>query len=666
MKVPCCSVCHTRYDESERVPLLLHCGHGFCKACLAHMFAAAVDTAISCPRCRHPTTVGNSVHALRKNFSILSLLGSSPSFECDFTNEDGLGDDEEEDADDEYGGDYFGSRGRRLMSHLSNTSVSGCCAAAGSKDSSLHIDLSSHHDLKLLRRLGEGRRAGHETWSAVLSGGSSSAGAAAPEGRGGKCRHQVAVKRVAITEEMDVVWVQNRLENLRRSAMWCRDVCTFHGAKQIDNHLCLIMDRYNGSILSEMQQNNGRLTLEQILRYGADIARGVVELHAAGIVCMNLKPSNLLLDENSHVVVSDYGLQEILKRPSCRKARSVPEEPSSRMHSCMDCTMLSPHYTAPEAWEPLKKSLFWDDAIGISAESDAWSFGCTLVEMCTGSIPWAGLSSEEIYRAVVKARRTPPQYSCVVGGGIPRELWKMIGECLQFKAARRPTFSTMLSIFLRHLQEVPRSPPASPENDFTKTPTDAIEPSPPSVLESLQDNPSVLHRLVSEGRLQQCEGLIPNGIDDEGESLLHKSISRRGPELVRILLAAGANPTAQDEHFRTAFGYTAAMVNDAELLKRYGVGDWVKSQEASKLLHMVGKVWVAWSVTDSIGTVLCVDDDGILRVGFPEPRGWRADPAEMERFEEFKVGDWVRVKASVPSPKYGWEDVTPKQHWGDP
>ena len=30
----------------------------------------------------------------------------------------------------------------------------------------------------------------------------------------------------------------------------------------------------------------------------------------------------------------------------------------------------------------------WDDGIGISSESDAWSFGCTLVEMCTGAIPY--------------------------------------------------------------------------------------------------------------------------------------------------------------------------------------------------------------------------------------------------------------------------------------
>lgn len=63
---------------------------------------------------------------------------------------------------------------------------------------------------------------------------------------------------------------------------------------------------------------------------------------------------------------------------------------------------------------------------------------------------------------------------------------------------------------------------------------------------------------------------------------------------------------------------------------------------------------------DSIGTVLCVDDDGILRVGFPgASRGWRADPAEMERVEEFKVGDWVRVRPSLTASIHGMEAVTP-------
>ncbi|KAJ6961499.1 E3 ubiquitin-protein ligase KEG isoform X1 [Populus alba x Populus x berolinensis] len=1012
MKVPCCSVCQTRYDEEERVPLLLQCGHGFCKDCLSRMFSASTDTTLVCPRCRHVSVVGNSVTALKKNFAVLALLHSSSSssaaanFDCDYTDDEGDGD--EEDFEEE------------RCSRGSHASSSGACGPV--------IDVGAHPEVKLVKKIGEARsKSGMETWTAVIGGG----------GVNGKkvCRHRVAVKKVEIGEEMEVDWVLGQLESLRKAAMWCRNVCTFHGVVKMDGCLGIVTDRCYGSVESEMQRNEGRLTLEQILRYGADIARGVAELHAAGVVCMNIKPSNLLLDSSGRAVVSDYGLAAILKKPACRKARS--ECDSAKIHSCMDCTMLCPNYTAPEAWEPVKKSLnlFWDDAIGISVESDAWSFGCALVEMCTGSIPWAGLSADEIYRAVVKGRKLPPQYASVVGVGMPRELWKMIGECLQFKASKRPAFSAMLAIFLRHLQELPRSPPASPDNSFAKYPRSYVkEPPLASDLELFQDNPGHLHRLVSEGdvsgvrellakvasqndnfpismlleaqnadgqtalhlacrrgsselvraileyreadvdvldkdgdpplvfalaagspecvcalierganvrsRLREgfgpsvahvcayhgqpdcmrellLAGADPNAIDDEGESVLHRAVSKKytdcalvilenggcgsmavpnsknltplhlcvatwnvavvrrwvevaspeeiadaidipspvgtalcmaaavkkdheteGRELVRILLFAGADPTAQDaQHGRTAL-HTAAMANDVELVKIildagvdvnirnvqntiplhvalargakscvglllsagancnmqddegdnafhiaaetakmirenlewlilmlrnsnaavevrnhsgktlrdflealprewisedlmealvnrgvhlsptiFEVGDWVKfkrsvttpthgwqgakhksvgfvqtvvdkdnlivsfcSGEARVLANEVLKVipldrgqhvqlkqdvkeprfgWRGQS-RDSIGTVLCVDDDGILRVGFPgASRGWKADPAEMERVEEFKVGDWVRIRPTLTTAKHGLGSVTP-------
>ncbi|KAK7322624.1 hypothetical protein VNO77_26013 [Canavalia gladiata] len=1022
MKIPCCSVCQTRYNDEERVPLLLQCGHGFCRDCLSRMFSASPDATLVCPRCRHVSTVGNSVQALRKNYAVLALIhsatasiagagGGASNFECDYTtDEDGDGGEEED------GGDEDDDK-RRRNSRGSQASSSGGCEPV--------IEVGAHQDLKLVRRIGEGRRAGVEMWMAVIGGGEGAR----------RCRHNVAVKKVAVVEGMDVDWVQGKLEDLRRASMWCRNVCTFHGTMRVDESLCLVMDKCYGSVQSEMQRNEGRLTLEQVLRYGADIARGVVELHAAGVVCMNLKPSNLLLDANGHAVVSDYGLATILKKPSCWKAR--PECDSSKIHSCMECIMLSPHYTAPEAWEPVKKSLnlFWDDGIGISSESDAWSFGCTLVEMCTGSIPWAGLSAEEIYRAVVKAKKLPPQYASVVGGGIPRELWKMIGECLQFKPSKRPTFSAMLAIFLRHLQEIPRSPPASPDNDLIKgSVSNVIEPPTVPELEVPQENPSHLHRLVSEGDVTGVRDLLakaasengsnyisslleaqnadgqtalhlacrrgsaelvetileyreanvdvldkdgdpplvfalaagspecvcslikrnanvrsrlrdgfgpsvahvcayhgqpdcmrelllagadPNAVDDEGESVLHRAVAKKytdcalvilesggcrsmailnsknltplhlcvatwnvavvkrwvevatpneiaeaidipspigtalcmaaaskkdheseGRELVRILLAAGADPSAQDsQNGRTAL-HTAAMTNDVDLVKVilaagidvnirnvhnsiplhlalargakacvgllldagadynwqdddgdnafhiaaetakmirenldwlivmlmnpdagievrnhsgktlrdilealprewisedlmealmnrgvhlsptiFEVGDWVKfkrtvitptygwqgarpksvgfvqtvpdrdnlivsfcSGEVHVLAKEVVKVipldrgqhvqlkedvkeprfgWRGQS-RDSIGTVLCVDDDGILRVGFPgASRGWKADPAEMERVEEFKVGDWIRIRPTLTSAKHGLGSVTP-------
>ena len=44
------------------------------------------------------------------------------------------------------------------------------------------------------------------------------------------------------------------------------------------------------------------------------------------------------------------------------------------------------------------------------------------------------------------------------------------------------------------------------------------------------------------------------------------NVLTEGRELVRLLLSAGADPTAQDMYCRTAL-HTAAMVNDAELMK---------------------------------------------------------------------------------------------------
>jgi E3 ubiquitin-protein ligase KEG len=97
-----------------------------------------------------------------------------------------------------------------------------------------------------------------ETWTAVIGGG----------GVHGKkvCRHRVAVKKVEIGEEMEVDWVLGQLESLRKAAMWCRNVCTFHGVVKMDGCLGIVTDRCYGSVESEMQRNEGRLTLEQILR----------------------------------------------------------------------------------------------------------------------------------------------------------------------------------------------------------------------------------------------------------------------------------------------------------------------------------------------------------------------------------------------------------------
>ncbi|KAF3945757.1 hypothetical protein CMV_027899, partial [Castanea mollissima] len=202
MKVPCCSVCQTRYNEEERVPLLLQCGHGFCKECLSKMFLACPDTTLPCPRCRHVSVVGNSVQALKKNYAVLALLGSSgpiPSsaanLDCDYT------DDEDEDGDGDDDGDEVEYHRRCSRGSLASSS-SAAAAGGGGGGCGPVIEVGVHQDLRLVRRIGESRRAGVEMWAAVIGSG------------GGRCRHRVAAKKVGLPEETDVDWVLGQLENL--------------------------------------------------------------------------------------------------------------------------------------------------------------------------------------------------------------------------------------------------------------------------------------------------------------------------------------------------------------------------------------------------------------------------------------------------------------------
>lgn len=95
-------------------------------------------------------------------------------------------------------------------------------------------------------------------------------------------------------------------------------------------------------------------------KFISDVASGLDALHANKIVHQNVKPANVLVDENDNFVLSDYGITGI--------ADSLTET-NSRAFS----------YKAPEYTKTNSKP---------TAESDIWAFGATLFEMLTGDLPF--------------------------------------------------------------------------------------------------------------------------------------------------------------------------------------------------------------------------------------------------------------------------------------
>lgn len=123
-------------------------------------------------------------------------------------------------------------------------------------------------------------------------------------------------------------------------------------------------------------------------RYSIDELRSIIipeinealhVLHSNGIVHKDLKPSNIMLQDNEHdLAIIDFGIS------------SVKEDGNTIV---LTKTGFTPDYTAPEAF----KGLFLN-------ESDYYSLGITIYELYTGKTPYNNISSEEIelYTSVQK------------------------------------------------------------------------------------------------------------------------------------------------------------------------------------------------------------------------------------------------------------------------
>ena len=69
-----CSICFEGYNDREKCPRMLSCGHSFCSRCLKRLLRG---NTIDCPKCRNPVAVPSGVHGLSKNFALLDIVNET-------------------------------------------------------------------------------------------------------------------------------------------------------------------------------------------------------------------------------------------------------------------------------------------------------------------------------------------------------------------------------------------------------------------------------------------------------------------------------------------------------------------------------------------------------------------------------------------------------------
>ena len=145
----------------------------------------------------------------------------------------------------------------------------------------------------------------------------------------------------------------------------------------------------------------------------ATLAEAVHFAHQRGVLHRDLKPGNVLFDEQSTPYVSDFGL-----------AKWIAGEKSTRHSLTMDgSTMGTPHYLSPEA---AKKG-----AAAATAASDVYALGAILYELLAGHPPFTAESTPELMRQIyeVPAPALPPE--------VPGDLCAVAMKCLEKEPAAR-------------------------------------------------------------------------------------------------------------------------------------------------------------------------------------------------------------------------------------
>ena len=185
-------------------------------------------------------------------------------------------------------------------------------------------------------------------------------------------------------------------------------IVPIYAVDESDGRLFIAMRLVRGGSLAKALAQRGRFSWDETLHILREAGEALRYAHAEGIIHRDIKPDNILLDERSGALLSDFGFARLLGTTSITQSISGG-------------IVGTPAYMAPEIWEDAETT----------PATDIYALGCVVYEMLTGRALFGGSTPMAVMRAHDQGAQLPPEW--------PVDIPQALGGVLQQAVARKPT-----------------------------------------------------------------------------------------------------------------------------------------------------------------------------------------------------------------------------------
>jgi len=208
-------------------------------------------------------------------------------------------------------------------------------------------------------------------------------------------------------------------------------ILPLHDSGDADGRLYYVMPLVDGESLRERLKRERQLGVEDAIRIAVEAAGALDYAHRHGVVHRDVKPENVLLDEEGHALVADFGIARAVQR-------AVGSDANGGALTATGMSLGTPAYMSPEQAVA--------DPSEIGPRSDVWALGCVVYEMLAGEPPFTGPNAQAVLARVISEKPRPltatrPSVPLYVDAAVQKALEKLPAD--RFATAQQ--FASALS-----------------------------------------------------------------------------------------------------------------------------------------------------------------------------------------------------------------------------